>query len=353
MNNIAEDPIFLYAAKANADAIRKKLAEERNEMPFLPSSSQSNSTPSMAAPAAPQSFSAEEEYTKKYELHRTKRAKAFAKINELLSSPEYMGLPAHVIETRRKAYEAMIDERYPEIKPFNETPPAKLIMQEVPALEKKDDMLQNIREELQAASKISDKKDKMARIMTIVPKLIQSSGTGGSDALQPAEVILGAPESQTFFTWAAATGRDISSPATWISFFNDPKIQSSQLFQADPDSYLKKTKGVYNSLVNTRNTRVDRYREMTSDKWLKTNTGLKLFPKFEDADLPAETTAQQPVSQQTQATFDMVNGKVVRKDVLPSQTSTTPSAVQVPVPQPTAPRKRIKFVFKDGQLVSE
>lgn len=353
MANQASDPLFLYAARANADAIRKKLAEERSAGGVGASTLQDRPAIQIPAPAAPETVLPEEEYTKKYELHRRERAKAFARINDILSGPDYLGLPAHFIDTRRKAYEAMVDERYPEIKPFNETPPAKLIMQEVPALEKKDDMLQNIREELQAASKISDKKDKMARIMTIVPKLIQSSGTGGADALQPAEVILGAPESQTFFTWAAATGRDISSPATWISFFNDPKIQSSQLFQADPDSYLKKTKGVYNSLVNTRNTRVDRYREMTSDKWLKTNTGLKLFPKFEDADLPAETTAQQPASQQTQATFDVVNRRIVRKDVLPSQTSTTPSAVQVPVPQPTAPRKQIKFVLKDEKLVPE
>jgi hypothetical protein len=258
-------------------------------------------------------------------------------------------------ETAFKSMREYLDMKYPEIKPFNEQPAAKFIMSELPSMEKKDDMIRNIRGELEAASKVTDKKDKMARLRTIIPKLIQSTGTGGADALQPAEVILGAPESQTFFTWASATNRDIGSPATWIAFFNDPAVQASQIFEADPDKYINKAKGVYNTFVQTRNDRVDRYRDMSSEKWLKANTGLKSFSKFDDADPAAEAAAKQPVSQQARATFDVLeNGQVVRRDVLPSQMQqNVPPALQVPVPTQAPVKKQIKFVLRNGQLVPE
>lgn len=295
----------------------------------------------------PQQIFPEEQYNKELEDRNSKRAKAFAYI-----SSQVLQLPKDQREIAFKSMKEYLDQKYPEIKPFNETIAVKSIMAELPAFEKKDDMILNIKGELEAASKISDRKDKMARLRTIIPKLIQSTGTGGADALQPAEVILGAPESQTFFTWAAANQRDISSPATWIAFFNDPAVQQSQIFEADPDKYIKKAKSVFNTFVDTRNERVNRYKEMTSGNWIKRNTGLKLFDKFLDADIDAEASAKQPAM--SRANFDVLeNGRVVRKDVVPTQVSQPPAVVQVPVPQPTAPRKQIKFVLKDRQLVPE
>jgi hypothetical protein len=326
---------------------------ERPQQPVVEAAPQVESRRAVVEEKQPAALLPEEEHTQQMEDRMRRRAEAMAYINN-----QVISLPKDMRDITFRSMREYLDMKYPEMKSFNEQPAAKFIMSELPAMDKKDDMIRNIRGELEAASKVTDKKEKMARLRTIIPKLIQSTGTGGADALQPAEVILGAPESQTFFTWAAATNRDISSPATWLAFFNDPAVQGSQIFEADPDKYIKKAKGVYNTFVQTRNERIDRYREMSSERWLKTNTGLKAFSKFDDADTAAEAAAKQPVSPAT-ATFDVKNGRIVRKEALPSQTQqSVPSAVQVPVPtqapEPAqAPAKKIKFVLRDGKLVPE
>lgn len=335
-----EDPVFQYAARANADAIRRQLEAEQSMPRAVQQALPQSSAPSVSkggmqvneedAPLYP-----EIETTKQYELHRRERAKAIARANAILTGPEFAGAPGHIIETRRKAYESMIDAKYPELKPFDDSAPAKEIMSELSSFRKKDEMIRNIKYELDAASKLTDKQEKSARLQTIIPKLVQSTGTGGADALQPAEVVMGQPEMINYLKWARSVGSDPSSPLTLAAFFTDPQVKAGQFIENDPDNYIKKIKGVYNTFVSTRNDTLKQFEDRSSPNWLRRNTGLKPFKMFDDAD---NISAQTPLSAATRAAVEGA----------PSQIS----------PQQTAPmapaKQRIKFVYDaKGNLVPQ
>lgn len=315
-----EDPVFQYAARANADAIRRQLEAERS----MPGTAQQTLPQPAASSVAQTGMQANEEdgplypeieTTKQYELHRRERAKAMARANAILTGPEFAGAPGHIIEARRKAYESMIDAKYPELKPFDESAPAKEIMSELSSFRKKDDMIRNIRNELDEASKITDKQEKAARIRTIVPKLVQSTGTGGADALQPAEVVLGAPEMQSYLGWAKSIGSDPTSPITLASFLTDSAVKSAQFLEADPDSYIKKIKGIYNTFVKTRNEKINDFESMSSPAWVRRNTGLKSLKMFDNAD---NTSAQAPLSPTTRAYMEGTSSQAPMQQAAPT-----------------------------------
>lgn len=352
------DALAQYAARANAEQIRKRLQAEQmgllsddedDSAPLTPAAPAPAQTPT--APSAqknqvpdeePDFVYPEQETSQQYELHRRERAKAMIRANAILTQIAEQGAPAHVVDTRRKAYESMIDARFPEIKKFDESLPAKEIFNELPSFTKKDDMIRNIRGELEAASKLTDPKEKAARIRTIVPKLVQSTGTGGADALQPAEVVLGSPEMTNYLGWARSVGSDPSSPLTLAAFLTDSAQKQSQIFEADPDSYIKKIKGIYNNFVNTRDEKIKQLERMSSPSWLKRNTGLRSFKRFDDAD---NVAAQAPLSQATRVAVE-------------GGASSLPTGIPQAAPaqgQPgQTPRQRIKFVYdSSGKLVPQ
>lgn len=307
---------------------------ERPRQPVVEAAPQVESRRAVVEEKQPAALLPEEEHTQKMEDRMRRRAEAMAYINN-----QVISLPKDMREITFKSMLAYMDERYPKINPFDETPAAKSIMSELPNMRAKDTMIQYAGKELAAASKMEDKKEKMARVRAIVPKLIQSIGTGGPDALQQAEIIFGAPEMQTFFTWAQGTNRSITDPRTLTAFFADPAIQSSQFFQGDPDKYIAKAKGVYNSFVETRNERLDQFRNMTSERWMKANTGFKKFDRFEDADSDAENSSKQifgqssPVGGTMSSGYTMTGSRASTPSTAPvgsgTQTSLQPKAPEI------------------------
>jgi len=189
-------------------------------------------------------------------------------------------------EAIEKALRGILDADVPEMKPFEERDNAKYIMSELPRFRQKDDMIRTVRLELEDASKAKDAKEKAARIRTIVPKLVQSIGTGGADALQPAEFILGSPEMTNYFNYTKDKSLNPLSPASLAAFLSDPAISVSQFIEADPDSYIKKIKGIYNNFTKARDEKINDFALMSSPDWVRKTTGLRAMDRFKDAEEP-------------------------------------------------------------------
>jgi hypothetical protein len=259
----------------------------------------------MQTTAEPQQLSAYDEYQKAYQETQRKRQRGTEYIaGKMLQNLDYS-------EAINKALTTKLNADVPEMPRFEQTEPAKKIMESIPAFEKRDFVIRNIKKELQDASKIQDPQEKMQRIFTILPKMIQSAGTGGTDALQPAEVILGLPEAQTIFTWASANKKNLYDPMTWAEIKTDPVL--SNAFTADPDAYIKKAKAVYNSISSTRNEALNQFERMSSRDWVRKNTGLQLLDQFSDQDLQ-----RIPARPSTAATFSIgPGGAPVRTEAAP------------------------------------
>ena len=251
--------------------------------------------PSMQADTKTPQLSPYDEYQKAYEETQRKRQRGMEYIaNKMFQYQDQ----AEVIN---KALTGKLNIDAPEMPRFEQTEPAKKIMESLPAFEDRDFIIRNIKKELTDASKIKDPQEKMQRVFTILPKMIQSAGTGGKDALQPAEIILGLPEAQTIFTWATANKKDLTSPTTWLEITTDPVLKNT--FSANPDAYIKKAKAVYNSISSTRNERLNQFERMSSRDWVRKNTGLQLLDQFSDEDLQSI-----PARPDTAATFSIGAG---------------------------------------------
>lgn len=198
---------------------------------------------------------------------------------------------ASLIEAR---YGAMFKELMPEVKSFDESIAAKQIMAEQPAVIRNDRMINNIYREIGAASKIEDVTAKIDRLQTVIPKLIQSAASGGSDAMQMGEFLLGAPELNNFTRWAAANGKTLTT-SSLVSYLADPST-SKKIIGVDPDAYIKKVMGVHDSIADSRNSVIDQFERQSSPEWVAKNTGLKRLPLFGEP-VPAQKTVQQPVQQ--------------------------------------------------------
>jgi hypothetical protein len=252
-----------------------------------------------------QQLSVYDEYQKAYQETQRKRQRGAEYIaNKMLQNQDQ----AEIIN---KALTAKLNADVPEMPRFEQTEPAKKIMESIPSFEKRDFVIRNIKKELEDASKIENPQEKMQRIFTILPKMIQSAGTGGTDALQPAEVILGLTEAQTIFTWASANKKNLYDPMTWVEIKTDPVL--SNAFTADPDAYIKKAKAVYNSISSTRNETLNQFERMSSKDWVRKNTGLQLLDQFSDQDLQ-----RIPARPNTAATFSIgPGGAPVRTEAAP------------------------------------
>ena len=227
---------------------------------------------------------------REHELRRQDIRAKIAKANQVAGlmiqqNPQY----ADAIQSSLKRnIEAFADPEL--VKSFDEGFAASTIKAELPAVVRNDRMINNIRGELLAAEKIQDKTDKVDRLQTIIPKLLQSAASGGSDAMQMGEFLLGAPEIQNYTRWATANRMDIGV-SSLIKYLNDPSIKNR--FDVNPDSYLAKAKGIYNSIATSRNAILDQFEMQSSPEWVSKKTGLKRLDLFK-SDIESEMAGAKP-----------------------------------------------------------
>jgi hypothetical protein len=162
---------------------------------------------------------------------------------------------------------------------FGETPEGKSIAQFAATYRNTVEPMMTLRGELSDVSKMEDPKEKARRLRGIVPKLIQSVATNSSDALQMNEFLLGAPEMSSYFEWAKANGGH--SMGNLIAYLNNPA--SAEIFDSDPDSYLKKAKAIWNNASKSKNFVINGLEEASSPDFLK-RFGIKKIQSLDDAD---------------------------------------------------------------------
>lgn len=122
----------------------------------------------------------------------------------------------------------------------------------------------------------------------MIPKLIQSSGTGGTDAMQIGEFLLNAPELVDYQLWAQTLPGGAASVTNLATYLADPKKSA---FIARPDDFISKVKGNYNSIAETRNARISEHEAASSPEWFKKTTGLKRLNLFK-SDIESELGQQ-------------------------------------------------------------
>lgn len=224
-------------------------------------------------------------YQQEYKATQNKRSVGAQYIaQQMLANPKYA-------EQINKALKGVMDVDVPEMPKFEETETAKSIISALPAIRRNDLLISNIKNELLAAEKIQDKVDKVDRLQTIIPKLLQSAASGGSDAMQMGEFLLGAPEMQNYSRWTTANRMDIGL-SSLVKYLNDPSIKDR--FDVNPESYLSKAKSIYNSLASTRNLILNEFESQSSPDWVARKTGLKRLDLFK-SDLESELGQQAPV----------------------------------------------------------
>jgi hypothetical protein len=225
---------------------------------------------------------------REHELRRQDLRSKMLATNQLMTSLIQRNDPSQA-ETIRGIFkdrlEKMVDAE--QLKSFDEGFAASTIKAELPAVVRNDRMINNIKSELLAAEKIQDKTDKIDRLQTIIPKLLQSAASGGSDAMQMGEFLLGAPEMQNYTRWATANRMDIGL-SSLVKYINDPSIKDR--FDVNPDSYLAKAKGIYNSIASSRNSILDQFEAQSSPEWLAKKTGLRRLDLFK-SDIESELGA--------------------------------------------------------------
>ena len=203
-----------------------------------------------------------------------------------------------------------------DLKSFDDSASAKVIIPQIDNLAKIRDMSKIVYKEVTAAEKEKDPNKKRERLQLMIPKLTQSSGTGGTDAMQIGEFFLGAPELGDYQLWAQTLPGGAANVNNLMTYLADPKKSG---FIARPDDYIEKIKGNYNSIASVRNERISELEASSSPEWFGRVSGLKPLPLFKSG-LESE-----------------LEGKRV--------TPQTPSA-------PTSEKpKRIRFEMKGGALM--
>jgi hypothetical protein len=187
-----------------------------------------------------------------------------------------------------KALKGMLDTDVPEIPEFEKTEVAKNIISEISPLMKTRDMAKIVYKEVNAAEKETDPNIKRERLQSMIPKLIQSSGTGGTDAMQIGEFLLNAPELVDYQLWAQALPGGAASVTNLLTYLTDTKKPN---FIARPDDFISKVKGNYNSIAETRNERISELEAASSPEWFKRTSGLKRLDLFK-SDIDAELGQQ-------------------------------------------------------------
>ena len=179
-------------------------------------------------------------------------------------------------------------------KPFSETDAAKSVWAELPSLRKERDFVKTIREDILQAEKIQkDDPENKVRLVnslqTILPKMIQSAASGGSDAVQMQEFMKLAPELVNGYSeYAASIGKDPLSSGTYFQWLNSNQFKKT----ADPEAFIQKVKEKYNVIASARNSVVEEFQNRTSPEWFS-KTGVKMLPLFK-SDIESEMAGAKP-----------------------------------------------------------
>jgi len=252
-----------------------------------------------AAPEAEPAAQAEQPLypEREHELRRQDlRAKVLA-TNKLMDSliqrnPDY----TEAIKSSFKGkLEALVDPE--QLKSFDESNAAKSVWAELPSLRKERDFVKTIREDILQAEKIQkDDPTNKARLVislqTILPKMIQSAASGGSDAVQMQEFMKLAPELVNGYAeYAASIGKDPLSSGTYYQWLNSSQFKKT----ADPEAFIQKVKEKYNVIASARNSVVEEFQNRTSPEWFS-KTGVKELPLFK-SDIESELNGKQPTKQ--------------------------------------------------------
>lgn len=180
-----------------------------------------------------------------------------------------------------------------DLKSFDESASAKVIMPQIDNLAKIRDMSKIVYKEVIAAEKEKDPNKKRERLQLMIPKLTQSSGTGGTDAMQIGEFFLGAPELGDYQLWAQTLPGGAANVNNLMTYLVDPKKSG---FIARPDDYIEKIKGNYNSIASVRNERMSELEASSSPEWFGRVSGLKPLPLFKSG-LESELEGKKPAPQ--------------------------------------------------------
>lgn len=244
-----------------------------------------NSAQQEAAPMYPE---------REHELRRQDlRAKVLA-TNQLMDS--LIAKNRDYAETIRSSFKSKLDALVdPEqLKSFDESNAAKSVWAELPSLRKERDFVKTIREDILQAEKIQkDDPTNKARLVislqTILPKMIQSAASGGSDAVQMQEFMKLAPELVSGYAeYAASIGKDPLSSGTYYQWLNSSQFKKT----ADPEAFIQKVKEKYNVIASARNSVVEEFENRTSPEWFK-KTGVKMLPIFK-SDVESEMAGVKP-----------------------------------------------------------
>lgn len=256
--------------------------------------------PIQAAPAAVQPAPAQQQEAapiypeREHELRRQDlRAKVLA-TNQLMDS--LIAKNRDYAETIRSSFknklDALVDPE--QLKSFDESNAAKSVWAELPSLRKERDFVKTIREDILQAEKIQkDDPTNKARLVislqTILPKMIQSAASGGSDAVQMQEFMKLAPELVSGYAeYAASIGKDPLSSGTYYQWLNSSQFKKT----ADPEAFIQKVKEKYNVIASARNSVVEEFENRTSPEWFK-KTGIKVLPMFK-SDIESEMAGAKP-----------------------------------------------------------
>jgi hypothetical protein len=251
--------------------------------------------PVAAQPAAPQQQEAAPMYPEReHELRRQDlRAKVLA-TNQLMDS--LIAKNRDYAETIRSSFknklEALVDPE--QMKSFDESNAAKSVWAELPSLRKERDFVKTIREDILQAEKIrKDDPENKVRLVnslqTILPKMIQSAASGGSDAVQMQEFMKLAPELVNGYSeYAASIGKDPLSSGTYFQWLNSNQFKKT----ADPEAFIQKVKEKYNVIASARNSVVEEFQNRTSPEWFS-KTGVKMLPIFK-SDIESEMAGAKP-----------------------------------------------------------
>lgn len=259
-----------------------------------------------------------------YEAARKKQMDTVAKGYQSASRYASM-LPSGQAEAYMSGFKNYVENAFPKMPEFKDTPEAEAVKAHAAQIQKSTAMSDTIYNELKDASKILDKTEKISRLQTIVPKLLQSAASGGSDAMQLGEFLIGASELTNLSTYLEEQrSKGIFNVASSVAnFMAKPTTRNSilGLIEADPDAYAKKAMAVHNSIGQTVNNSIERHEEVTSPEFVK-KFGIGKVKLFQAADLAdpydlslkgATAPIQQAIGQGTQTVDDLVNKYKTKK----------------------------------------
>jgi hypothetical protein len=252
-----------------------------------------------AAPQAEPAAQAEQPLypEREHELRRQDLRSKVLATNKLMDSliqrnPDY----TEAIKSSFKGkLEAFVDPE--QLKSFDESNAAKSVWAELPSLRKERDFVKTIREDILQAEKIqkddpANKARLVISLQTILPKMIQSAASGGSDAVQMQEFMKLAPELVNGYAeYATSIGKDPLSSGTYFQWLNSSQFKKT----ADPEAFIQKVKEKYNVIASARNSVVEEFQNRTSPEWFS-KTGVKELPLFK-SDIESELNGKQSTKQ--------------------------------------------------------